>query len=106
MRAGEVHLNLARQAIAEVHGRTGVEDTAIIEFLSDKERYLLLALEGDRVAGSLTAMPCGNLIDVSRSSSSMKSMCVPTDGNVESAKLLFRPSLTKPALFAHLKCGC
>jgi GNAT superfamily N-acetyltransferase len=54
LRAGEVHLNLARQAIAEVHGRKAVEDTAIIEFLSDKERYLLLALEGDRIAGSLT----------------------------------------------------
>jgi ribosomal protein S18 acetylase RimI-like enzyme len=54
LRAGEAHLDLARQAIAEVHGRTAGEDAAILEFLSDKERYLLLALEGERVAGSLT----------------------------------------------------
>jgi hypothetical protein len=55
-----------------MHGRNAVvEDTAIIEFLSDKERYLLLAPEGDRVAGSLT----GHVVEDFAATASHPALC-------------------------------
>jgi len=46
-------MDLARQAIVEVDGRTVLDEAALVEFLSDPARYLLLAIESGRVIGSL-----------------------------------------------------
>ena len=53
LRAGSGDADLARQAIAEVHGRVPVDETALIKFLREPHNYLLLALDGPRVVGSL-----------------------------------------------------
>ena len=53
LRASSADLGLARQAIVEVDGRTALDETALAEFISDLARYLLLAIEGGRVIGSL-----------------------------------------------------
>jgi GNAT superfamily N-acetyltransferase len=53
LRAGNADASLAREAIGEVHGRTLSDEVAIVEFLSDPARYLLLAVAGGRVVGSL-----------------------------------------------------
>jgi GNAT superfamily N-acetyltransferase len=53
LRAANAHVALARQAILEVHRRPQADETALLEF-SDPARYLLLALEADRVVGSLS----------------------------------------------------
>jgi GNAT superfamily N-acetyltransferase len=54
LRATRADLLLARQAILEVHQRTPQDETALLEFLSDLARHLLLALEAGRVVGSLS----------------------------------------------------
>jgi len=54
LRAGSGDADLARQAVAEVHGRTPVDEAALIEFLREPHNYLLLALDGPRVVGSLS----------------------------------------------------
>ena len=52
-RASKADLVLARQAVVEVDGRTVQDEAALIEFLSDQARYLLLAIENERVVGTL-----------------------------------------------------
>lgn len=54
LRARRADRNLARQAIVELHGRALCDEAAILDFLSDPARYLILAVEGGRVAGSLS----------------------------------------------------
>ena len=53
LRAQVPDKDLARQAIVEVHGRTLGDTNTLVDFLADPTRYLLLAIEGDRVVGSL-----------------------------------------------------
>ena len=53
LRAGNGDADLARQAMAEVHGRKPVDQDHISEFLDNPQHYLILALEGERVIGSL-----------------------------------------------------
>ena len=53
LRASTAEVCLARQAIVEVDGRTVLDEVALVEFLSDPARYLLLAIESGRVVGSL-----------------------------------------------------
>jgi len=53
LRARDADADLAREAIIELHGRTPVDETAMVEFLRDPARYLLLALEDRWVVGSL-----------------------------------------------------
>jgi GNAT superfamily N-acetyltransferase len=53
LRAGVQDVSLARQAVREVHGRRLDSDDAIAAFLADPSCYLLLAVEGNEVAGSL-----------------------------------------------------
>lgn len=53
LRASIADVSLARQAIVEVDERTMLDEIALVEFLSDPARYLLLAIEQDRVVGSL-----------------------------------------------------
>jgi len=53
LRASSANVGLARQAIVEVDGRTMLDEAALVEFISDPARYLLLAMEGGRVVGSL-----------------------------------------------------
>jgi ribosomal protein S18 acetylase RimI-like enzyme len=53
LRAGVPELPLARQAICDIHGRDLHGDEAIAAFLEEESRYLLLAVEGDEVVGSL-----------------------------------------------------
>jgi ribosomal protein S18 acetylase RimI-like enzyme len=52
LRAGPADLELARESVAALHGRTPSDD-ALADFLSDPARYLLVALEGRRIVGSL-----------------------------------------------------
>lgn len=52
LRANAASLELAGQAILEVHERS-LDDDALLRFLSDPACYLLLAVDGVRVAGSL-----------------------------------------------------
>jgi len=52
-RAQPPDLEFARQAVVEVHNRNLTDDATLIEFLSDRSRYLLLAVQQDRVLGSL-----------------------------------------------------
>jgi ribosomal protein S18 acetylase RimI-like enzyme len=54
LRASEADANLAGEAIVELHGHTLSDRATVVEFLSDSARYLLLAIEGDRVVGSLS----------------------------------------------------
>jgi len=53
LRASSADEGLARQAIVEVDGRTVLDEAALVEFISDPARYLLLAIESGRVIGSL-----------------------------------------------------
>jgi ribosomal protein S18 acetylase RimI-like enzyme len=53
LRASTAEVGLARQAVVEVDGRTVLDEVALVDFLSDPARYLLLAIEGGRVVGSL-----------------------------------------------------
>ncbi|HLW97363.1 MAG TPA: GNAT family N-acetyltransferase [Candidatus Acidoferrales bacterium] len=53
LRATSANLGLARQAITEVDGRTVLDEAALVEFISDPARYLLLVIESGRVIGSL-----------------------------------------------------
>lgn len=53
LRASTAEMGLACQAIVEVDGRTVLDEVALVEFLSDPARYLLLAIESGRVVGSL-----------------------------------------------------
>jgi hypothetical protein len=53
LRAKEADLELARQAITEVHQRPLDDDAALADFLSRPSCYLLLACEEGRVVGSL-----------------------------------------------------
>lgn len=53
IRASGATEDLAREAIVELHGRALMDETAIADFLRDPTHYLLLALEGQRVIGSL-----------------------------------------------------
>lgn len=52
LRANETYLELAREAIAEVHQRS-LDDAALADFLSRPWCYLLLACEDGHVVGSL-----------------------------------------------------
>lgn len=54
LRAKRADLELARQAITEIHGRPQVDDAALADFLSRPSSYLLLASEGGRAVGSLS----------------------------------------------------
>lgn len=53
LRASSADIAFARQAIVEVDGRTVLDEAALVEFISDPARYLLLAIESGRVVGSL-----------------------------------------------------
>ncbi len=53
LRASRADVGLARQGIVEVDGRTVLDEAALVEFISDPARYLLLAIESGRVVGSL-----------------------------------------------------
>jgi GNAT superfamily N-acetyltransferase len=57
LRATPAHLELARQAVAEINLPTShhsvVDDAAVTEFLADPGHYLLLAVEEGRAVGSL-----------------------------------------------------
>lgn len=52
-RATPADLELVRQTVSQVHGRVPVDDAAVAGFLSDPACYLILAVEGDTVLGSL-----------------------------------------------------
>jgi GNAT superfamily N-acetyltransferase len=52
LRAGPADLKLARESVAELHGRTPSDD-ALADFLSDPASYLLVAVAGHRIVGSL-----------------------------------------------------
>jgi ribosomal protein S18 acetylase RimI-like enzyme len=52
-RAGVSALELAVEAVRDVHERDVPDEGALEEFLSDNARYLLLAVESGRVVGSL-----------------------------------------------------
>lgn len=53
LRATRDDLALARVAVVEVHGRSPCDDAAIAEFIADPSRWLILAVQGGRVIGSL-----------------------------------------------------
>jgi ribosomal protein S18 acetylase RimI-like enzyme len=53
VRAKTADVELAREAMLEVHERKTFDHDAMVKFLSDRANYLFLALEGERVAGSL-----------------------------------------------------
>jgi ribosomal protein S18 acetylase RimI-like enzyme len=53
IRASLENLALARQAILEVHERTAFDIAGLEAFLLDRSCFLLLAIEGERVVGSL-----------------------------------------------------
>lgn len=53
LRATRESLALALVAVAEVHGRSPCDDAAVAEFVADPNRWLLLAVQGGRVIGSL-----------------------------------------------------
>lgn len=58
VRATASDLGLARQAIAEVnlatsHFTGALDDAALVKFLAEPRHYLLIAMEGKKVAGSL-----------------------------------------------------
>jgi ribosomal protein S18 acetylase RimI-like enzyme len=52
-RASATDAELARIALAEVHERKSVEETAITAFLNDSSCFLFLAVENGKVLGSL-----------------------------------------------------
>jgi ribosomal protein S18 acetylase RimI-like enzyme len=49
----DVDVERAREAMLELHERKTFDRDAMLKFLSDPANYLFLALEGERVAGSL-----------------------------------------------------
>lgn len=53
VRARTAHRDLAREAVAELHGHAPVDEAALEEFLRDGRRYLLLAVEEGCLVGSL-----------------------------------------------------
>jgi ribosomal protein S18 acetylase RimI-like enzyme len=53
VRAKTTDVEMAREAMLEVHERKAFDRDAMINFLSDPANYLFLALEDERVAGSL-----------------------------------------------------
>jgi len=53
IRAGPDDIELARQAVEEIHERHLCDGDALRSFLDDSNCYLLLALWADRVVGSL-----------------------------------------------------
>jgi ribosomal protein S18 acetylase RimI-like enzyme len=53
LRAGHADADIVRQALAEVHGRTPVDPDNIAEFLHNPAHYLIVALNGEQVVGSL-----------------------------------------------------
>jgi ribosomal protein S18 acetylase RimI-like enzyme len=53
VRAKTTDVELAREAMLELHERKRFDREAMLKFLADPENYLFLALEGERVAGSL-----------------------------------------------------
>ncbi len=58
LRATSSHIELARQAIAEVtlstsHYRLPLDEVALAEFLANPGHYLVLAMEEEKVVGSL-----------------------------------------------------
>jgi ribosomal protein S18 acetylase RimI-like enzyme len=52
-RAGTADVARAREAFEALHDRPPQNDEALAAFLADPSCYLLLALEGDRVVGSM-----------------------------------------------------
>jgi ribosomal protein S18 acetylase RimI-like enzyme len=53
VRAKTTDVELAREAMLELHERKAFDRDAMLKFLSEPANYLFLALEGERVAGSL-----------------------------------------------------
>ena len=53
VRADVAKLELAAEAVRDVHERDVLDEGALEEFLLDNARYLLLALERGHVVGSL-----------------------------------------------------
>jgi ribosomal protein S18 acetylase RimI-like enzyme len=53
VRAKTADVELAREAMLELHERKTFDHDAMVKFLSDPASYLFLALEDGRVAGSL-----------------------------------------------------
>jgi ribosomal protein S18 acetylase RimI-like enzyme len=53
VRAKTTDVEMAREAMLEVHERKAFDYDAMMKFLSDPANYLFLALEDERVAGSL-----------------------------------------------------
>lgn len=53
LRASPAAFDLACEAVLEVHGRAPLDAVALVEFLADPMRYLLLAVEEGQVVGSL-----------------------------------------------------
>ena len=53
LRAGPADFDLACEAVLEVHRRSPLDAVALVEFLADPMRYLLLAIEDGYVVGSL-----------------------------------------------------
>jgi ribosomal protein S18 acetylase RimI-like enzyme len=53
VRAGPGDFQNACEAVLEVHGRSPLDGMALVEFLADDARYLLLAIEDGRVVGSV-----------------------------------------------------
>jgi ribosomal protein S18 acetylase RimI-like enzyme len=58
LRARSFHLEFARQAISEVnlatsHRQLPLDEVALAEFLANARHYLIIALEEDKVVGSL-----------------------------------------------------
>ena len=53
LRAGPNDLELARQAVTELHGRTIADESELRAFLSDRTCCLMLAVAAGRVLGSL-----------------------------------------------------
>jgi predicted N-acetyltransferase YhbS len=52
-RVGRQQEGIGREAVEELHGKKAVDDGAIREFLDDPACYLMAAVEGERVVGSL-----------------------------------------------------
>jgi ribosomal protein S18 acetylase RimI-like enzyme len=53
LRATRTDLSLATAAVAQVHQRLPLDESALAVFLDDRSNILLLAMRGERVVGSL-----------------------------------------------------
>ena len=53
LRASPTDFDLACEAVLEVHRRAPLDAVALVKFLADPMRYLLLAIEAGQVVGSL-----------------------------------------------------